>query len=129
MNESNNKPRSKMMSIMRESPFFRFLFIQLVVVLFIMLLSIVLMLLPVDPSLFNQIYTESIIFLLIGAFTALIGLFIYMIPLFIRILQIRKTDTRIEFKEEQINNLMIPGLIVFILGFIINIVGVTRYFL
>lgn len=129
MTEINNKQSSKIMRIMRESPFFRFLFVQMVVGLFILLLSIVLMLLPVDPSIFNQKYTESIIFLFIGDFAALLGLLIYMIPLFIRILQIKKTDTHIEFKEEQVNNMMIPGLVIFILGFIINMVGVIRYFL
>ncbi len=119
---------NKQKFIMKSSPFFRYLIILLSIFVILQITNLIIILLPIDPEILHQKITTSFIFVNLAMFVIVAGLLIYMLPIFIKIFQIKKTAVQIEIKEEQINKLMIPGIVVFVLGIIFNIMGIVRYF-
>jgi len=126
--ELENVPTNKLKYIMKESPFLRYLIIQTCIVVLLTTISIIIMLLPIAPDIVSQKFNESFIFLIFALIVLMFGILIYMVPLFVWVFQIKKTDERIEFRDEQINRTMIPGMVIFVLGIIINIMAIIRYF-
>ncbi len=132
INEINNAkkiPTNKLKHIMKNSPFLRYLIILLSVFVILAITNIVIMLLPIDPDTLSQKFASSFIFIILALVVLMISFLIYMLPLLVLIFKIKKTDAQIGIKEEQMNTMMIPGIAVFILGVIVNVMAIIRYFI
>ncbi|MHA1224696.1 MAG: hypothetical protein ACTSSG_13975 [Candidatus Heimdallarchaeaceae archaeon] len=120
---------NKLKYIMKNSPYLRYLIIMLSVFVILSITNLVIMLLPIDSDILNQKFSSSFIFIILALVVLMVSFLIYILPLLVLIFKIQKTDAQIEIKEEQMNTMMIPGIIVFALGVVVNIMAIIRYFI
>ncbi|MBY8999865.1 MAG: hypothetical protein KGD64_03030 [Candidatus Heimdallarchaeota archaeon] len=127
-NSTKEVSTNKLKYIMKNSTYLRYLIILLSVFVILAITNLVIMLLPIDPDILNQKFPSSFIFIILALVVLMVSFLIYMLPLLVLIFKIKKTDAQIEIKEEQMNTMMIPGIVVFALGVIVNIMAIIRYF-
>ncbi|MBY9000366.1 MAG: hypothetical protein KGD64_05595, partial [Candidatus Heimdallarchaeota archaeon] len=122
------EPSKAFKVLIKTSTYFRTLFLQLlllgVILINLIIFMIVAVLLWDAEKLTTVIITHAV-----SAIAAFIGIFLNLLPLLIRLFKIKKTDVRVEIKEEEYNQHLILSIIFSVLGVIILLVGTIRFFL